>query len=259
MLIEFKKTQTPQKKDDSTKESPKESAPQTDQEVFYDKSGNLITKPELLAEIKRLKNKTSTQREHRRLYNILKRGDKVTNSTLAKATKHANPNKTQEVLHELNTVDQTKRQTPPQAPCNQTKINKVIELIELGNDPVASCKMANITYRCFLNEIEKVEFAAEKNEYLRARIMLADTYIYKINALQNKLVNGEIDPSTYSAISRDLLYLAGKFAPATFGDKISIENKNQVEVRHVVDQNKIASLNKLLALPNVKDAQFEEV
>lgn len=262
MRIDFKKPQNTPKNTESLKESKNESKQnKSDSQTIYDKSGKPITNPELIAEVKRINAlEKPTAKETRRKKAILKHGDNSYPSRTAQAIKNNNPQKIADVYKELDVENETKNQTPDNNPTPINKPQTVICLIEQGNDPIAACKLAGINYRKFLNELEKPDFKNEKLDFLRARTILADTYIYKLNILQQKLLEGIIDQGTYSAISRDLLYLAGKFAPATFGDKISIEKNEKIEVNHTVDQTKIANLNKLLALPSIAiDAEFEEV
>lgn len=265
MRIEFKKPQKTPNNSESPKESTNESMQNKSdsQQIIYDKSGNPITKPELIAEIRRIDSlDIKTAKDKLRRHTIYKYGDNAQPSTVAKAKKNNNLLNKDELTQTQTRTRVTKRTNVnrPQDHLTEDKIKTVIEDIYNGLDPVSACKKNNVTYMKFSKELNKDGFSSLKNEFLNARVTLADNYIFKINTLQDKLLKGEVDACTYSAIARDLMYLAGKFAPATFGDKISIEKTQKVEVNHTIDQNKIASLNKLLALPsNEIEAEFEEV
>lgn len=103
-----------------------------------------------------------------------------------------------------------------------------------------------------------------KSEFSRARALFAEFCLFRREQLEAQLLAGEIDTATYTTLSADYKYLAGKFAPAIYGDKITVNSNITHNVTTAVDTSKVVRLNSLLAgaLPppdEAKDAAWEEV
>lgn len=134
----------------------------------------------------------------------------------------------------------------------------IIEEIEDGMNPIEACEKYDIKPRYFYKILEKPENEEYKVRYLNARITLAEYYMYRRERLEKDLLEGKIDTPTYSALSSDYKYLAGKLAPLAYGDKIQFEaNVKKSNTFEVINSDKVKELNQLLT-SNIIDAEFEE-
>ena len=196
-----------------------------------------ITKPELKKAFLELKekeqgNKPRTVAESRRYYRLKKYGDSALNQ--GSMTK-AKPTKTQ-TLAKIN-----------QAPNNPTqeKLQQVIDLIYDGTPLIKACEQLSISPKKFYNEMEKTQNFELKKAFYSARCLLAEWYLDRRERLEEDLKAGRIDPSTYTSLSSDYKYLAGKLAPLAYGEKIQLD----AQINHSVElpsNEKLSELNKLL-------------
>lgn len=102
-----------------------------------------------------------------------------------------------------------------------------------------------------------------KSEFVRARCIFAEFCLYKREMLENQLLNGEIDSSTYATLANDYKYLAAKFAPSMYGDRISIESTITQKTTSTPSMDKVQELNllinnNLLAGESIKEAEYVE-
>lgn len=194
-----------------------------------------ITRPELKKAFKKLAEKKSqkklTVREARQYQRLKKQGDSVTSKASITGNKPTPPVR----LEELNRLP-----TP-----SHNKIKQVIEEVYNGINPIDGCRKADISPKQFFNELEKPENLALKADFFRARCLLAEFYLQRRESLENDLKNGRIDSSTYSCLSADYKYLAGKFAPLAYGDKIRLDITAE-NVTSAPDNNTLAELNNLI-------------
>lgn len=261
-----------------------------------DKYGRPITRPEVLAEIARIESlprKNRTTAECMRLHNLKKDGDFAKNKNKCRHAEHKKPE--QITLAELNT------HTTENSSNTIAQIREIIEKIYNGINPITAVKESQLTPRRFYNyldgnlknaELRKLilEIQLEQNsdtggnnmgeeyfrsrvfetlrelksEFSRARALFAEFCLFRREQLEAQLLAGEIDTATYTTLSADYKYLAGKFAPAIYGDKITVNSNITHNVTTAVDTSKVVRLNSLLAgaLPppdEAKDAAWEEV
>lgn len=261
-----------------------------------DKHGRPITRPEVLAEIARIESlprKNRTTAECMRLHNLKKDGDFAKNKNKCKCTTPKEPKIT--TLDELNTA------AADDATNIIAQIREIIEKVYNGTNPITAIKESQLTPRRFYNYLdgnlkpnELREAIAEiqhtqnsdtinperraeyfrnkvfetlrelKSEFSRARALFAEFCLFRREQLEAQLLAGEIDSATYTTLSADYKYLAGKFAPAIYGDKITVNSSVTHNVTTAVDTSKVVRLNSLLAgaLPppdEAKDAAWEEV
>lgn len=233
--------------------------PQGDQ--ITDRNGNPITRPEVIAEYKRIKaipHKERTAKEGIRLNNILKHGDKSPNKNKMRQANNMprKPKTKTPSLAELNN-------TPDQnAPINI--IAQVTDAIYNGINPIQACINLNIKPRKFYEELEKSQNLSLKNEYYHARECYAEFCLHRRELLELQLLSGEIDSSTYRTLADDYKFLASKFYPKVYGDKINIESNVATTVTHTVDNERIMQLNQMLSGGLLEDkravdAEFEEL
>jgi hypothetical protein len=261
-----------------------------------DTYGRPITRPEVLAEISRIEalpRKNRTTAECMRLHNLKKDGDFAKNKNKCRHAAPKEPEGT--TLAELNTS------AADDADNAIAQIREIIEKIYNGTNPIAAIKESQLTPRRFYNYLdgnlkdtelrkaiseiqhkqnpdtdrpeENTEYFRNrvfetlrelKGEFSRARALFAEFCLFRREQLETQLLAGEIDTSTYTTLSTDYKYLAGKFAPAIYGDKITVSSSVTHNVTTAVDTNKVAQLNSLLAgaLPapdEAKIADWEEV
>lgn len=249
-----------------------------------DGNGQPITDSRVLAEIERLENipkESRKAKENIRLNGLLKNGNNAKNKNILtrEAKKHASgrkPSPENTTLEELNQEKPKRDKTPI-----LEVVRAIIDSVYNGINPIKAIKDSPLTPRQFYNlldgnikgqerlftvdELEeikqkKINFEEIKKDFTRARGIFAEFCLFKREELESQLLAGEIDCSTYSTLSNDYKYLAGKFAPAIYGDKVSIETTTTHNVNHSINAEQVKSLNALLnkGLEPI-DAQFEEI
>lgn len=228
-----------------------------------DRQGRLITRPEVVAEYKRIKSiphKERTAKEGIRLNNILKHGDacpnknkmRKANGMTSRASVHS------PTLAELNKTDSTGTSN------TESAIARVTDLIYQGINPIQACIQLHIKPRDFYRELDKCPDSCLINDYYHARECYAEFCLHRREILELQLLSGEIDSSTYRTLADDYKFLASKFYPKVYGDKINIESTSNATVTHTIDNNRIMQLNQLLnggllESNGAVDAEFEEV
>ena len=212
----------------------------------------IITDPALIAKFKELEKKekthTATVRESRQYYRLKKHGD----ATQAKNKLTQNPTNipTRQI-----TLEQAN--TNPITPTAE-RLKNTIEDIYNGLDLISACKKNDMRPKDFYLMIDKPEFSEEKQNFFRARCLLAEYYLYKRESLEKDLLSGRIDSATYSTLAGDYKYLAGKLHPAAYGDKIQLDAQiNKQSTVEVLNTDKIKALSDMIS--GAIDADFEEI
>lgn len=232
-------------------------------ESILDRQGRPITRPEVVAEYKRIMaipHAEQTGREARRLNNIKRFGDDCPNKNIMRKIHNPKPKApiTEPTLAELNHIPDAENTEPTQI------IDNVIDSIYNGINPIQAMKDNSVSPQKFYRMIEKPCFSQQKIDYLRARECYAEFCLYKRELLEQQLIAGEIDSSTYNVLSNDYKFLASKFYPKVYGDKINIESTSATTVTHTVDNERILQLNQMLSggllehKPAI-EAEFEEI
>lgn len=205
-----------------------------------DTGKTIITKPALIKAYRELEEKKESGEnfsvvERIRLGKLKKYGDNATCQN--KISKEIRPTKKID-LEKLN-----------KAPLNITreKSEKIIERMFNGKTLIQACNVESIEPAKFLNFIDKEENQDLKNQYFNSRIVLAEFYLERREELERDLRENRIDSSTYSTLSNDYKYLAGKLAPLAYGDKIQLDANIQKNVAfNSIDSEKVKALNNLL-------------
>lgn len=213
-----------------------------------DTGKTLITDEHVANEYEKLmKKENKTAKELRRLSRIKKYGDKAIAKHKMDNFKN-NPTK-------VKSLEKIENQSLEQ---KEERVKEVIEDIFSGVNVIEACENHYVEPKYFFKTLEKPEYYEDKVNFLNARITLAEYYLYRREKLEKDLLSGKIDTSTYSALSSDYKYLAGKLAPLAYGDKIQLEaNVNKNNTFEVINSEKIKELNNLLT-SNIIDADFEE-
>lgn len=145
----------------------------------------------------------------------------------------------------------------PITPTNE-RFAQVTESVFNGKEFITACKENDIKPKDFLNWIERPENQKEKIKFYNARICLAEYYLHRRETLENDLLSGRIDTSTYSTLANDYKYLAAKLHPAAYGDKIQLDAQiNKQNTVEIINGDKIKELNNLLNA-DIIDADFTE-
>lgn len=210
-----------------------------------------ITKPKIIKEYYRLEDKKEDRglsiKERMRLGRIKEYGDDDMYQHILDR-KPSQPSHCPQ-LKSMNNLPNKQR---------EEKIPLVIDDIFDGMTLIEACDKHDIKPRFLLATLEKEEFRELKEQFINARITLAEYYLYRREKLEKDLLDKKIDTTTYSALSQDYKFLAAKLAPLAYGDKIQfdaqINKKNTVEV---INSDKVMELNRLLT-SNIIDAEFEE-
>lgn len=156
-----------------------------------------------------------------------------------------------------NKILQQKTPTPSKG-INLTKLNKapnnittqkaesIINDIYDGLTLIDACNKQSIKPRAFLSFIDNIENASLKRDFINARIVLAEYYLHRRETLESDLLSGRVDSSTYSVLSNDYKYLAGKLAPLAYGEKIQLDAVVLNTSTALPSTDKLKELNKLL-------------
>lgn len=216
-----------------------------------------ITKPELIKAYKQaesaVENKQGSIKNKFHLHNLKTQGDNCKNQN--KLIQPENKPSQEITLAKLN-----------KAPLNITsqKAAQIIENIYNGDALIQACKKEDIPpkdfidyldYESGINTITKQPLSEEetitkkelKKRFMNSRVLLAEWYLNRREELEQDLKSGKIDTSTYSALSSDYKYLAGKLAPLAYGEKIQLDAYIAKDTRvEVISPEKIKELNALL-------------
>ena len=216
-----------------------------------------ITKPELIKAYKQaesaVENKQGSIKNKFHLHNLKTQGDNCKNQN--KLIKPENKPSQELTLAKLN-----------KAPLNITpcKANQIIENIYNGDAFIQACKKEDISpkdfieyldYESGINTITKQPLTSDeinakkelKRRFMNSRVLLAEWYLNRREELEQDLKSGKIDTSTYSVLSSDYKYLAGKLAPLAYGEKIQLDAYIAKDARvEVISPEKIKELNSLL-------------
>lgn len=211
-----------------------------------------ITDSALIAKYKELEQKektsTGTVKESRQYYRLKKHGDSVSAKNKLLQKPKNRPSR-QITLKQAN----NNPITPTRA-----KIHEVIENIYNGQDFITACKNSDIRPKDFYILIDSIDYKEEKQNFYRARCLLAEYYLYKRESLESDLLTGHIDSATYSTLANDYKYLAGKLAPLAYGDKIQLDAQIvKADISESINADKIKQLNNLLQ-SNIIDAEYTE-
>lgn len=219
-------------KNESTQEKPKRGKPNP---VLHDS--------QIKAAFDKLQEKKDkhqlTVAEYRRYQRIKRQGDQALNKASITGNKPSKP-------IDLTTINQN--DTTP----TQYKVQSVIDKVYNGANVIEACNQSNISPRKFYEFLEDSQNFELKRQFFSARCLLAEFYLARREQLENDLKNGRIDPSTYSCLSADYKYLAGKLAPLAYGDKIQLDATVE-RIDSAPSQTKLEQLNKLL---QITDAEF---
>ena len=218
----------------------------------------IITKPELIKAYKQaesaVENKQGSIKNKFHLHNLKTQGDNCKNQN--KLTRPENKPSQEITLAKLN-----------KAPLSITpqKASQIIENIYNGDALIQACKKEDIPpkdfidyldYESGINTITKQPLSSEeintkkelKKRFMNSRVLLAEWYLNRREELEQDLKSGKIDTSTYSVLSSDYKYLAGKLAPLAYGEKIQLDAYIAKDTRvEVISPDKIKELNALLS------------
>ena len=225
---------------------------------YITRFGEIITDPVVIAEYERIAAIPRLYRsavENARFANIRKNGDRAKGKNKFGAEKKEKKPVKKISLSTINTKTR-------KAPDKKEACEKVIDLIYTGKNPIAAAQEAGISPKQFFSELEKESNKQLADSYKVARECYAEFLLYRRELLEQQLLNGEIDSSTYSVISNDIRFLAARCFPKAYGDKQIAETTITHRAELSVDPNKIQELNALLNAgslpPPVIDAEYSE-
>lgn len=229
---------------------------QNEKGEYITRFGEVIHDPVVIEEYKRIAaihRRDRTAVENARFANIRKNGD------MAKGkNKFGKKEKKPVKKVSLSTINAKTRKTPDK----QEACERVIDLIYAGKNPIAAAQEAGISPKKFFSELEKPENKQLADSYKVARECYAEFLLYRRELLEQQLLKGEIDSSTYSVISNDIRFLAARCFPKAYGDKQIAETTITHRAELSVDPNKIQELNALLNAgslpPPIIDAEYTE-
>ena len=231
---------------------------QNEKGEYITRFGEVIHDPVVIEEYKRIAAIPRLYRtavENARVANIRKNGDRAKGKNKFGAEKKE---KKRVKKVSLSTINAKTRKTPDKpAACE-----KVIDLIYAGKNPIAAAQEAGISPKQFFAELGKEENKQLAEDYKNARECYAEFLLYRRELLEQQLLKGEIDSSTYSAISNDIRFLAARCFPKAYGDKQIAETTIPPRAELSVAPNKIQDLTALLTAgtlpPPAIDAEYTE-
>lgn len=256
MLIKFdeipKKTPAKEKKIRAVVE------PRDEDGNYLDKNGNKILNPLVRSELERIiaiPHKDRTPKDNIRLAAIRRDGDNVRNKNKFRQVTPAAPDPTT-----LGSLNKTRK---PEMSAQLAQ--EIIDSIYDGKSPIQSIKEIGATPKSFFNFLDEEEKRGNyslKSSYFLARECLAEFYLYKRDLYEQQLLAGEIDSSTYAAVTNDIKYLVGKLFPRIYGDRVTIDTNVRSSVSVEASPERIQRLNALLSggqlPPPVVDVEFSE-
>lgn len=259
MIINFKK---PDIKNESQereiKRRPGRQARFKDKDGDYiDRKGNKITDARVISEIERISNIPCEKRAVKdkiRLSRLRRDGDDARAKNKLVTVEKKDP--IQETLSDINTAGT--------APTTAELVQNIISDIYSGLNPIEAIKKNNYSPMNFFKELDKEQNFQLKKEYFSAREAYAEYCLYRREQLEQDLLSGNIDSSTYSVLASDYKFLASKCFPKMYGDKVTLETEVKHNVNLSVNNDKVLQLNEMLNKnrqieSKIKDAEFEEV
>lgn len=230
-----------------------------------DKSGNPITDPAVLAEIERIEQKQAnreyvTAKEKINLAKLLKYGDKATNRN--RLTK---PEKTKPAGQLLNLATDKE--------ITVSQIDEVIGDIFQGISPAESLAKHNMSPRSFYTHLKSPSINQAYNNYIkdkqkelynlddvkytdsssallevfsRAREVYAESCLGQLTELSKQLRAGQIDSSSYNAITYNLRWIMSKLFPAQYAEKIAVAQDVRIQNKQELNLEKVKELAALI-------------
>ncbi len=220
MIVDLKKTQRIEKKE-------------------YDRHGRPILNPIVLNEKRRIESispANRTTKDKMRLNKIKRDGDHCRAQNKFKLCSN-NPEPIVE-LEDLNNAAELK---------TEAQAHQVINSIYSGKLPIEAMNEAGISPKSFYRFLRRGENTVLRSEFLNAREVFAEYCLFKRQLLEEQLLRGVIDSSTYTTLAADYKYLAAKFHPAAYGDKLKLETDVKHTARLEVSQTRVKALNALLS------------
>ena len=110
----------------------------------------------------------------------------------------------------------------------QAEIKKdVCRLIRDGLPLTKICKKKGFPgydtiYKWFREDPQFIE------DYSRARVDQADSIYYQIQEIEDKVVNGILEPNAGRVVINSMIWRAGKMKPKKYGDKLHVQDDVQI-------------------------------
>lgn len=230
-----------------------------------DKSGNPITDSAVLAEIERIEQKQAnreyvTAKEKINLAKLLKYGDKATNRNRLTKPEKAKP------AGQLVNLATDKEITVAQ-------IDEVISDIFQGISPAESLAKHNMSPRSFYTHLKSPSINQAYNDYIKdkqkelyglddvkyldssstllevfknAREVYSEYCFGQLVSLGEQLKKGEIDYSSYNAITNNLKWIMSKLFPAQYAEKIAVAQDVRIQNKQEINLDKVKELAALI-------------
>lgn len=229
-----------------------------------DKQGRTITNPLILEEIERLEEKKEQQKgltvsDKMKLHNLLDQGDSFQAKNRITKVEKAKP-------------AEKKTNLAKPEPLTPETIDKIINDLFKGINPFDSMKRHNISTRAFYNYLlspqknkEYYNFIKEHNKqvyniddfdcepsealrrcYEYARASFADSCLGNLFELSEQAKHGQIDSSTYNAITNNLRWIMAKLFPKQYAEKVTVDSSITTNTTSELDLDKIKQLASML-------------
>jgi hypothetical protein len=236
-----------------------------------DRQGNPITNPLVLEELERLetkkaKNEYMTAKDKMRMNRLQKYGDLA----IAKNKTCEPKPKSKPAGQQINLSTKTETTV--------AQLDKVIDDLFKGLNPFDTLKKYNISTRAFYSYLKSPKINKEYYNYIKedykerfnleditndfenginqenafcflfqqSREVFAESCFSRLLKLSEQLEHGEIDSSTYSAITYNLRWIMGKLFPAAYSEKIAVNQEVKTTTNQEVNIEKIKELATLI-------------
>ena len=103
------------------------------------------------------------------------------------------------------------------------QINAVLALICEGKSTVSACKSVGIARVTFLDNVDA-------DKYARAREANADRQFEEMDDLEQKALDGDIDPATFRAVMDSRKWRLARMRPRVYGDKQTVDVNANVAI-----------------------------
>lgn len=111
-------------------------------------------------------------------------------------------------------------------PDREAQVKAVIELIEAGNSERSACEQVGINRGTFRSAALRFEAA---DHYARGLTALAHEQIERIEQIEDDLISGKVDVQTARLVSDNRKWLASKFLPKKYGERVDLNHGGQPE------------------------------
>jgi hypothetical protein len=103
------------------------------------------------------------------------------------------------------------------------RVKQALERIAAGESVRKACELAEIAMTSFLRNVDA-------DQYARARDAQADHHFNEMAELEERCLNGGMDPHAYRAAMDTRKWRLARMKPAVYGDKLGVDLGGGLEI-----------------------------